>query len=614
MAHLALSFENGDESLSVRRFSVLDSLSGLFEVSVLARSPRDDLDLESFVGLPAGFLAARRPDVPRAWSGIVSEMELLQVEPPGPQGPGLSTYSLRIVPALWLLTQKRDNRIFQAKSYPEILKTVLGEHNLEPRISLAETHPKHDYVVQYGETDFAFLSRLCEEEGITFYFEQTAGDAGLKSVLVLADKPASAAARSALHYVDTPNQAGGDDFATDVHVSQRVRPGRFTIRDYDFLKPDYRLVGEADKKPPEDPYEHYRYEHGAFLEEKPGKLRADIALGGERRDRRKIAFRTNVYDVAPAQVFSFDNHPRSDLGPGERLLVVSTSFEGTANGEWQMTAEAVYAKEPYRPALVTPKPKISGLQSAIVVGPKGEEIHTDEHGRVKVQFHWDRDGQYDDKSSCWLRVSHGWAGAAFGMFALPRVGQEVLVGFWEGDPDRPLVVGRVYNAKTRPPYKLPDEKTRSTWKSNSTPKSDGFNEIMFEDKAGKELVYIQAQRDLSKLVKRNEAERTGANRSIVVGANRSSAIGANDSTLVGAKYSLAIVQPKPIDINGDGEPDIVPQQTLVEMVDGKITLTTGKATIELDGPTITLKADGDIRIKAGGEVNIQGGPFVKINC
>ncbi len=611
---LSLAFDCGEDSLRVRRFSVTEPIGQLFEVSLLARSPREDLDLDAFVGRPAGFAMLGELGAPRAWSGIVSEMEQVQVEPPKGASPGLSTYSIRIVPALWLLGQKRDNRIFQDKSYPDIVKEVLAEYQIEPRTKLADEHPKRDYTVQYGETDFAFVSRLLEVAGVSFWFEQVPGDEGWKSELVLCDRPTSGEPRlPPLAYVDHPNVEAKLDYATGVRLGQGVRPGRFTLRDYDFTKPDFRLVGEAEKQPPEERYEQYRYEHGAFTQPKEGNARADVALAARRNERRKITFRSNAHDLHPGSLVSLFNHPRSDLSLDKQLLVVEATLEGTATGEWSASFEAVFADKPFRPAQRTPWPRISGLQSAIVVGPKGEEIHCDEHGRVKVQFHWDRDGQYDDKSSCWLRVSHGWAGAAFGMFALPRVGQEVLVGFWEGNPDEPLVVGRVHNAKTKSPYKLPDEKTRTTWKSNSSPKSDGFNELMFEDKAGSELVYLRAQRDLQKLVKRNETERTGGSRSISVGGSRSAVIGASDTTLVGSKLSIVMAKPKDLGPD-DAAPSAPPTETKIEMIDEKITLTTGKATIELDGDTITLKADGGIRIRAGGEVNIAGGPFVKINC
>jgi type VI secretion system secreted protein VgrG len=255
----------------------------------------------------------------------------------------------------------------------------------------------------------------------------------------------------------------------------------------------------------------------------------------------------------------------------------------------------------------TSKPIVRGVQSAVVVGPAGEEIHTDEFGRVRVQFHWDREGKYDDNSSCWMRVSQGWAGSGYGMIVIPRIGQEVLVGFFEGDPDQPVIIGRVYNNTARVPYKLPDHKTKSTWKSDSSPNSDGFNEIMFEDAKGKELVYVQAQKDLQKLVKNNETERTGVNRTIAVGANRTATIGVNDTTIVGVKHRLTIAQPK------EPPPSIPP--TTFDMSDKKLSYTTGEASIIFDGPNITLEAKGNITIRSkGGDVIIQGGPNVKINC
>jgi type VI secretion system secreted protein VgrG len=589
-------------------------MSTPFSVSTIARSPKEDIDLESIVGHAAGFLMVGSLGRARVWTGVVSHMEQLEVEQPTPGALGLSTYLIQIVPSLWLLTQRRGNRIFQKMTIPAIVEKILGEYGIKPKTKLAGEHPEHEYRVQYAETDFAFISRLLEEEGITYFFSDGQGEKGQVSDLVLHDNPQTAKARPPVLYVDNPNQSGQNEFATKVHLSHQVRPGSTMIRDYDFEKPNYKLVGRAEKVAPEDFYEQYLYEHGAFKVDAEGKRRAEVYLQSERRTKRNVTYESNAFDLAPGTVFSMDHHPREDLDPGKTLLVVEALIEGTPEGEWSLSGEAAFANYPYRPPQRTPRPRISGLQSAIVVGPKGEEIHTDEYGRVRVQFHWDRDGQYDDKSSCWIRVSQGWAGTAFGMIAIPRIGQEVLVSFWEGNPDEPIIVGRVYNNKTRVPYKLPDEKTKSTWKSNSTPNSTGFNEIMFEDKAGKELVFMQAQRDLSKLVKRNETERTGANRTIVVGANRSSVIGAVDTTLVGAKYSLAMVTPKKLHIEQMGEPEVEPLTTMVEMIDNKITLTTGKATVVLDGATITLKADGDIKIGAGGEVIIHGGPFVKINC
>ena len=227
-------------------------------------------------------------------------------------------------------------------------------------------------------------------------------------------------------------------------------------------------------------------------------------LGGTRVDRRTVSFDTNTIDLWPGQVFCMDKHPHAELTDETKLLVTEFSVEGTPGGEWSMSGQAAFTDAPYRPPQRTLKPRVEGVQSAQVVGPQGQEIHTDEFGRVRVQFPWDREGKHDDGSSCWIRVSQGWAGTGYGMIVIPRIGQEVMVGFLEGDPDQPIIVGRVYNAKQAVPYKLPEHKTRSTWKSDSSLGSGGFNEIMFEDIKGQELVWEQAQKNRRRLVKNDE--------------------------------------------------------------------------------------------------------------
>jgi type VI secretion system secreted protein VgrG len=627
MPLLELSFASKEESLSVRRFAVHEGLSTLFEVSIWAVSPYDDLDLEAIVGKEAAFRIvtgvahSRRPV--RLWSGVCRHIEQVQAEPGG-----LSTYYLRIVPKIWLLTHRRNSRIFQHKTAPEIIDAVLQDWGIQAKWKASrEKFPKLEYRVQYNETDYDFLCRTLEEWGVTYYFDE---DEAKKSELVFTTKPQMRNARlgGPISYVDNPNEEAEREFVTRVRLTHVVAPGKVTLRDFDFRrKPDYELVGKAPPAAaPEDFYEHYKYAPGGFLveggkgggtpvaddkgvarnEDKAGEKRASRSLQAERAFKRNITFDTNVIDMAAGLIFSIGNHPRADLGPDKKILVTEFSIEGTPTDEWHMSARAVFADQPFRPTVKTPKPIIRGVQSAVVVGPPGEEIHTDEFGRVRVQFHWDREGKFDDNSSCWMRVSQGWAGSGFGMINIPRVGQEVLVGFFEGDPDQPVITGRVYNNTTRVPYKLPDHKTKSTWKSDSSPNSDGFNEIMFEDAKGKELVYMQAQRDLQKLVKNNESERTGANRTIVVGANRSAVIAANDATLVGVKHRLTIAQPK------EPPPSIPP--TSIDMSDKKLSYTTGEATIIFDGPNITLEAKGNITIKStGGDVIIKGGPNVKIN-
>lgn len=627
MPILELSFASKEDSLSVRRFSVHEGLSTLFEVAVWAMSPYENIDLESLVGKPAAFkinsgvVHALRPS--RIWSGVCRHIEQVQAEPTG-----LSTYYLRIVPQLWLLTHRKNNRIFQHKSAPDIVDAILNEWGIKAKWKADRgQYPKLEYRTQYGESDYDFIARTLEEWGITYYFDE---DEAKPSELIFADKPQSRNARlgGPVSYVDNPNEEAEKEFVSRVRLTHVVRPGKVTMRDYDFRrKPEYELFGKSSAaEGPEEFYEQYHYRPGGFLvetgkgadtpvaddkgvarhDDKSGNERASRSFEGERSGKRSVTFDTNVLDFAAGLIFSMANHPRGDLAD-KKLLISEFSIEGSPTEQWSMSGRAVFADEPFRAPAKSVKPIVRGVQSAIVVGPAGEEIHTDEYGRVRIQFHWDREGKRDDGSSCWVRVSQGWAGSGFGMIMIPRIGQEVLVGFFEGDPDQPLVIGRVFNNTTRVPYKLPDHKTKSTWKSDSSPNSDGFNEIMFEDAKGKELVYMQAQRDLQKLVKNNETERTGVNRTIVVGANRSTIVGANDSTMVGVKHRLTIAQPK------EPPPSIPP--TTYDMSDKKICYTTGEASITFDGPNITLEAKGNITIRStGADVIIQGGPNVKINC
>ncbi|UQA55598.1 type VI secretion system tip protein TssI/VgrG [Polyangium aurulentum] len=617
MAVLELEFESKEDSLSVRHFQVRESISGLFEVGILARSSVATLDLESFVGRTAAFLMMGGPLAgPRAWSGVCRHIELVQAE-----AAGISTYYLQIVPQLWLLGLRKRNRIFQQLTIPKIVETILKEYSIEHDFKLVEEHGEHEYRVQFEESDLDFVHRLLEEEGISYFFKQIPLGGKYTTHLMLSDKPEARDARSPkIPFVVNPNEAARKEFIRNVRLSHRVRPGAVAFRDYDFARPDYQLIGDADKaSKPEDFYELYRYAPSATIKERGGKPRApsdpetkqvaDIGLQAARRGKREVAFESNCYDLAPGMVFKIDKHPRKDIA--EPLLCVEVNIEGDHDAEWSLSGVAAFTDARFRPPQNTVKPVVEGVESAIVVGPKGEEIHTDEYGRVRIQFHWDRDGRYDDKSSMWIRVSQSWAGGAFGNIVLPRVGQEVLVGFLEGDPDQPVLIGRAYNKVAPVPFKLPDQNTVSTWKSQSSPKAEGWNEISFDDAAGKELIYVQAQRNLSKLVKADEIERTGANRLMVVGGNRSAIIGAVDNTVVGQRYALAMVPPQQFDENG--EPIITPKTTMLEALDKKVSLTTGKGTTILDDANIKLFADQDVIIKSGGDVIIDGKSHVYIN-
>lgn len=647
LRRLELAVGSGD-ALDVREFSVHERLSTLFTIHLVATSENPDISFDAVVGQPARFVL-RSGLHTRTWTGLCNHLRQIRVEPSG-----VSTYELTLVPTLWLLTQRRNYRMFQQIAEPDIVTKLLSEWSIEPEVKLTETYKARKYRVQYGETDYDFICRMLEDAGITFYFQEVDGE----TKLTLSDGPQWNDPRaSKIAFRDDPSTAAGHEYVTAVHIGQRVRPGRYTMRDHDYRRPpSYKLMTSAESPNGgiEAKLERYHYVPGAFLfrsdkgEDSPvaddkGKARADMGEGeilarkrleAKRATAKVCSFETNAHDLAPGVVMSMLDHPKSDLGPDRKLLILESRLSGTHDGEWVHRCEAVSAEVPYRPPLSTPKPKVNGVESATVVGPPGEEIHCDEFGRVRVHFHWDRESKMDDNSSCWIHVSQPWAGAGYGGTNLPRVGQEVLVDFLGGDPDRPIIVGRVYTNLQKVPYALPANKTQSGWRSNSTGGTGGYNELMFEDAAGQELFRMQAERDLQKLVKNDETVTVGRDRtklvrqnddftvgscrvkrvveneSITVGINRTTTIGQIDSNTVGAKHVITI-SPE----GGGGA-------TMTTHTDGKIELTTGKgATITLEGSTITLTArmihivseEGTEVASRGGDVLITGGPMVKIN-
>ncbi|MCC6553513.1 MAG: type VI secretion system tip protein VgrG [Polyangiaceae bacterium] len=571
MPLLELSFASGERSLSVRRFVVNEAVSSLFEVSVWARSPDSSVDLSALVGQPAalriesGYKFAHRPG--RLWAGVCAFAAQVDAEP----APNLSTYQVKIVPLLWLLTKRSGHRIFQHLSIPDIIDKLLAEWTITPAWEIDRgRYPKLELKVQYGESDYTFFCRLLEEAGITFLFEDGDDD----TQLVLRDEPQARPIRpDPLPYFEHANQAAEREFVTNTRIGCEVRPGAFILRDYDFRRPMLVLAEEAPKAaPPEDRNEQVRYEPGSYLAEigagggTPnaddkgvarydvgyGKAQATRLLAGARAGKQAVTFDTNAIDVRPGTLLTFSGHAHPDAG--RPLLATHFSMEGSPTEAWHMTAHAVPAEIPYRPPAITPKPVVHGIQSATVVGVKNQhetqEIHVDEFGRVRVQLPWDRDGKADDFACCWIRVSQGWAGKAYGFMTIPRVGQEVIVTFLDGDPDQPVITGRLYNQVNPLPYPLPEHKTISTWKSDSSPGSNGFNEIKFEDRKGQELFYHQAEKNQRVLVKNNETitvarnrrkdvarmetDTTGVNRTEVTGANRSEMTAVLRTTLVGA--------------------------------------------------------------------------------
>jgi type VI secretion system secreted protein VgrG len=543
MRNVELNLESGDQ-LDVRHFNVLDSIGAAFRIDIVARAADDAIHLSKIVGKPASFKIDAGHGA-RTWTGVVAHIAQTQVEPEG-----LSTYAVQLVPAMWLLTHRKNHRLFQHLSVPDIAKKILGEWGIHPVLKLTHAYPKLPMRTQYGETDYDFVRRLLAEAGISFFFH---GDDGEETKLVLADTPHTAESKTELPFHRDDSLSGGIPHVTNVTVASKVVPAKVTSRDYDFRRPRYSLSGSHATEGGAHPLlEDYHFAPGHSLVEAPGggepmadvhgsyrhhddaaAARAQRHAEAHRAQGTQIAFNTSMADLAAGTVFSMTGHPHPEV-QGKKLLVTHSWLNGDVNSEWHGGGQAVPADRPYRPsvdhapahgapaqggdAAFQPiahlgKPRIFGLQSAVVTGPAGEDIHTDEHGRVKLQFPWDREGKFDEKSSPWVRVSQAWAGAGFGNMSIPRVGQEVLVGYHDGDPDHPVVVGRMHNSTAPVPYALPEHKTRTSLKSNS---SAGANELTMEDKHDSELFYIQAQKDLHKIVKNDELEHTQGNRHVHV--------------------------------------------------------------------------------------------------
>ncbi len=584
------------DSIDVRHFELTDRMSGLFEIRLVVVSENPDIDFEAVIGQKMRF--SLHAGKSRSFTGVCSHMRQLRVEEHF-----LSTYEVTLVPTLWFAAQRRNFRMFQHLSELDIALLLLREWEIEPRLRLTNSYKKRKYRVQYGESDFAFMSRMLEDAGISFYFEN-----GEESTLVLDDNPQTNEQRAPITFRDRPTDAELEH-VTKVSFGRRVRPGKYTVRDHDYRRPASYKLGASASGPRnvEEKLERFHYVPGAFLfesgsadptptaddkgayrpDQSEGESLAQRRLDAKRTSARETTFATNTIDPCPGTVLAFLDHPKSELASAKPLLILESKLSGELPGKWTHECTAVAADVRYQPPLRTKKPRATGVESATVVGPAGQEIHTDEFGRVRVHFHWDRESQMNDDSSCWIHVSQPWGGSGFGGSNLPRIGQEVIVDFLGGDPDRPIVVGRVYTNLQKTPYSLPDNKTQSGWKSNSSPETGGYNELMFEDKAGQELMRMQAEKDREKLVKNDEKNAIGNDRSTSVGNNESKNVGNSMLQQIMNSATELVGKVKQV---GVGE--------LVSIVCGK--------------SSFTMDKDGNITLK-GVNILIDGKKHVQIN-
>ncbi|NUQ77657.1 MAG: type VI secretion system tip protein VgrG [Polyangiaceae bacterium] len=616
-----IAISSGDE-LDVRSFGIKQGMSRLFHVDVRAVSRSHDIDFDEVIGAPAKF-SLQTGSGSHSWQGVCAQIEQTRVE-----RRGLATYSLVIMPRAWLMTKRKNYRIFQFESELDIVKKMLGEWSVpfEERVDKSG-HKARKYRCQYAETDFDFMSRMLEDAGISYYFEEKGG----QSVMVLDDAPqARALGKPRLRFHDAPDSADVD-FVTRVAVGQRVGLGKMTIGDLDYRRPSTNQprLSATGGLPTEQALEEFHYEPGAFLykqsgaggktpaaddrgasrtDEQAGAAKVESRLNGGRAGTKRVTFESNAIDLVPGVIMSVIDHPHRVLGADRSLLVTEALLEGDHDEDWRVHVEVVPTDAPHKPELRTPRPKVTGLESATIVGPQGEEIHTDEYGRVRVQFHWDREGRRDETSSCWIPSSQPWAGAGFGGINLPRVGQEVLVEFLGGNPDRPVVVGRVFTETQPPPYKLPDYKRVSGLRSETSPRvitggagADGDvaqfakgllgglassivpggiaealenplfqakspdqqthswkgNEISVHDQPNKQQLYLQAERNMNTVVKKNQTTVIGDSRSTAVTYDDVLLVGRDQSQVIGNKQSTTVKADRSVKVKGAQKHEVV---------------------------------------------------------
>lgn len=540
----------GKDVLLLERFDGKEVLSQPFEFHLHMISLSKALDLEALIKKPIT-LYVQLPDNSikyRHINGLCRGARMLELDM------GLTTYQLEMVPWLWFLTQTTECRHFQKKTVPEILEQVFGDSQGTYELALTKSYKKRDFCVQYRETDFNFCSRLMEEEGIYYYWKHTEDT----HTMVLTDSKSALKNTPHQNKIKFAFQAFPDhpeDFIHTIDFERNYRSGKVFLKEFDFTKP------EANRLPTETASGKYtqseKYDYPGYHWNGSGMDKyVRTWLEMEEWPQKLIRGISSMRSFSPGYKFTISEHFRSDVNGTWVLLSAYHRAEGNNYRSeleepfrYTNTYEAMPSDIEYRPPRMAIKPTIKGTQTAIVVGPPGEHIYPDKYGRVKVQFHWDRKGNFDDKSSCWIRVSQAWAGGSWGWMTIPRIGQEVVVHFMEGDPDRPLIIGRVYDEVTKVPYTLPDCKTASTWMSSNEYKAkSGYHEIRMDDKKGSEQIFIHSEKDRDDRTKNIMREWVAIDRHMIVGVNQKEKIGSDKDVTVGAaqkekigsKYSLQV--------------------------------------------------------------------------
>jgi type VI secretion system secreted protein VgrG len=617
--YLSITTPLGADKIFLMKIAGREAISELFHYQLTLMSSDMAVDFSQLVGKSATIKILQTDGTSRCINGIITRFSLLEID----EIDEIAYYEAELDPWLWLLTLHADCRIFQTKTVPDIVTGLLQELGYsDVKNSLTATYTARDYCVQYRETTYNFIARLLEEEGIFYYFQHVDG----KHTMVLAD---SSSAHVNCPVVSTVKFKTGktrdldDNVVTSCTWDQRVTSNAFGIDAFNFLTPSTDLYVKMAGSKSNLAINDYPSRHA---DTSAGETIAKVGLAAREFPASMLRGEGRCRTMAAGYKFTMSDHNRSDLNAEYVLyaVVLDASPEG-----YTARFEAFPSAVLFRPLNTAVKPRIPSTQTAIVVGKAGEEIWVDKYGRVKVQFHWDRLGKKDENSSCWIRVAQGWAGKSWGMVFLPRIGQEVVVSFLEGDPDCPLVTGSVYNAEQTIPYTLPDDQTKSTIKSQTSKNGSGkFNEIRFEDKADSEEIYIHAQKDyklevendVTRTIKNNETVTVTKDCSVTVNHDNTITIKNDRSRTVQEGNDTLTVSKGTRGVTVKGAETHTNNDTFTHTVDKDYSLTVkGNLTIEVTGDlsikakSITMQSSSaDVTVKASTAMTLQSGTTLDV--
>ncbi len=610
---LSVETKLGKDVLVLTAMEGRESVSGLFEFRLSLLSTETSIKAQDLLGTPMIVTVKLADGGERKIHGLVRRFTQLGLDDV------YAVYEAELVPWLWLLSLNRDSRVFQQMTAVEIIEKVFKDRNQSDyQVKCTGSFPKREYCVQYRESDLDFVSRLMEEEGIFYFFEHT----GSKHTLVLGDAPSAmpvCPGPTTVRFVaqHTPEE----EAIMAVRRESAVGLGKVALRAYDYNQPAMKLesslAGTAGGKQAQG--EMYDYP-GRFTTVDAGERDARLILESHEAVLNLLRGDGSCSNFVSGHRFTLSNHFAADANTEYVLLEVTHSagntgyFAGAEHGyHYQSSFSAIPSSVKYRPPRRTPRPVVHGSQTAVVVGRSGEEIFVDKLGRVKVQFFWDREGKKDDKSSCWVRVSSSWAGKGWGTIQIPRIGQEVIVDFLEGDPDRPIITGRVYNAEQTPPWDLPAQQTVSGLKSRSSKggSTSTYNEIRLDDKKGSELLLIHAEKDKQVEVENDRTESVGNNETITIKGNRTETVEKDEKITIKGKRTETVEKDETIMVEGKRSAKITGNDEM--STDGKLSAEAATDVIvKAKGGKVQVQGAIEIELKVGGNSIVIGPAGIKI--